>query len=98
MDTTGAGTSAGNCEFGRWLNSGMKTTNNIHTVANGSTPSWSVSNRLLGAAGGWLALEFDLDGRDIDVMYEIVGSLDWRTVTFGCTIRPRSGAETSAIS
>jgi hypothetical protein len=31
-------------------------------------------------------LECQFDGRDIDVMYEIVESLDWRRVTSGCTI------------
>jgi hypothetical protein len=71
---------------GRWLNTGMETTDDIHKVANGSAPSWSAANRLQGAAGGWRTFEFALDGRDIDVMYEIVESLDWRNVTFGCTI------------
>jgi hypothetical protein len=71
---------------GRWLNRGMETTDDIHKVANGSAPSWSVANRLQGAAGGWRTFEFEFDGRDIDLLYEIVEALDWRNVTFGCTI------------
>jgi hypothetical protein len=71
---------------GQWLNSGMKHTDGIHMATNGSAPSRSVSECRQGAAGGWLALQFEFDAEDIDVMYEIVESLDWRNVTFGCTI------------
>ena len=56
-------------------------------VTNDSAPSRSVCERLQGATGGWMALQFEFDGRDIDVMYEIIESLDCRNVTFGCAIR-----------
>ena len=59
----------------------------IHGATNGFIPSPSVSNCLHGAAGGWLALQFEFDGRDIDVLHEIVEALDWRNVTFGCSIK-----------
>src|ERR1700746_788682 len=65
----------------------MKNADEIHMLSNDPAPSRSASNRQRGAAGGWLALEFQFDGRDIGVMYEIVETLDWRKVTFGCTIQ-----------
>jgi hypothetical protein len=64
----------------------MSHANDIYMATNGFIPSRSVSNCLDGAAGGWLALHFEFDGRDIDVLHEIVEALDWRNVTFGCSI------------
>ena len=64
----------------------MSHANDIHMATNGFIPSRSVSNCLHGAAGGWLALHFEFDGRDIDVLHEIVEALDWRNVTFGYSI------------
>jgi hypothetical protein len=64
----------------------MSHANDIHMATNGFIPSRSVSNCLDGAAGGWLALHFEFDGRDIDVLHEIVEALDWRDVTFGYSI------------
>ncbi len=64
----------------------MTHTDSSHMVTNGAALSRSVSKCLQGAAGGRLALQFEFDAEDIDVIYEIVQSLDWRNVTFGCTI------------
>jgi hypothetical protein len=69
------------------INRGMSHANDIYMATNGSIPSRSVSNCLDGAAdGGWLALHFEFDGRDIGVLHEIVEALDWRSVTFGYSI------------
>jgi hypothetical protein len=64
----------------------MTLTDGSHMVTNGATPSRSVSECLRGSAGERLALQFEFHAEDIDVIYEIVQSLDWRNVTFGCTI------------
>jgi hypothetical protein len=61
-------------------------TDDIHMVTGGSLLPRSASNRPQGGANRWLALRFTFDGRDIDLLYEIIETLDWRSVTFGCTI------------
>jgi hypothetical protein len=58
----------------------------IQMVTNGSPMPRSASNRPEGGADGRLALRFTFDGRDIDLLHEIIETLDWRSVTFGCTI------------
>ena len=64
----------------------MKNADEIHMVPNDPAPSRPVSDGLHGPAGGWRVLECKFDGRDIDLLDEIIETLDWRNVTFGWTI------------
>jgi hypothetical protein len=80
MGTTGVG-GRRQLRAGQWLNSGMKT-----MVSNGPALSRPMSNCLHRPAGGWRTFQFEFDGRDIDLLYEIIEALDWRSVIFGCTI------------
>ena len=68
------------------VNSGMSHANDINMTTKGLIPSLSVADCLNGAAGGWLALHLKFDGRNVDVLHEIVETLDWRGVTFGYSI------------
>lgn len=65
----------------------MPHAHDTHGATDGFIALPSVSNCLHGAAGGWLALHFEFDGRDIDVLHEIVEALDCRNVTFGYSIK-----------
>jgi hypothetical protein len=56
------------------------------TMAANGYPLPRSSKRPQGASDGRLALRFEFDGRDIDLLHEIIEALDWRSVTFGCTI------------